>query len=162
MTDRASTWFTSRRYRTRRKPVSIPSFHFSCISRFSPTNQYHNYHNTPLPLLSSHPYSPFLRPSKIYIVFLLIILVSTAGGVVYAVLKADTSTGLSIATYVLTCMSLALALVAAGQWFGLKKPDSFSFAYDVERNQVVSETYVNQVFGGTAGSASFFPTAGWT
>lgn len=65
----------------------------------------------------------------------------------YAVLKGDTSTGLSIASYVLTCLSLTLALVAAGQWFGLKKPNSFSFAYDVETNQMLSATYVNQVFG---------------
>jgi hypothetical protein len=65
---------------------------------------------------------------------------------VYAVLKGDTSTGLSIASYVLTCLSLTLALVAAGQWLGLKKPNSFSFAYDVETNQMLSATYVNQVF----------------
>jgi hypothetical protein len=66
---------------------------------------------------------------------------------VYAVLKGDTSTGLSIASYVLTCLSLTLALVAAGQWLGLKKPNSFSFAYDVETNQMLSATYVKQVFG---------------
>jgi hypothetical protein len=66
---------------------------------------------------------------------------------VYAVLKDDTSTGLTIASYVLTCLSLILAFVAAGEWLGLKKPDSFSFAYDVETNQVLSEAYVNQAFG---------------
>jgi predicted Na+-dependent transporter len=88
-----------------------------------------------------------LPTSRIYILFILIILASTGGGVVYAVVKHDVSTGLSIATYVLTCLSLILALFAAGQWFGLKKPDSFSFAYDVVKNQVLSAPYASKVFG---------------
>ena len=66
---------------------------------------------------------------------------------VYAVVKGDVSTGLSIATYVLTCLSLTLALFAVGEWLGLKKPDSFSFAYDVVKNQVLSAPYASQVFG---------------
>jgi hypothetical protein len=88
-----------------------------------------------------------LPTSKIYILFALIILASTAGGVVYAVVKADTSTGLTISSYVLACLSLILAVVAAGQWLGLTKPDSFSFAYDVETNQVLSAPYASKVFG---------------
>jgi hypothetical protein len=67
--------------------------------------------------------------------------------VAYAIVKSDASTGLSIATYVLTCLSLTLALFAAGEWLGLKKPDSFSFAYDVEEDQVLSAPYASQVFG---------------
>jgi hypothetical protein len=57
--------------------------------------------------------------------------------VVYAVVKADIGTGLSISSYVL----------AAGQWLGLTEPDSFSFAYDVETNQVLSAPYAGKVFG---------------
>jgi hypothetical protein len=67
--------------------------------------------------------------------------------VVYAVVKADTATGLAISSYVLTCLSLILAVVAAGQWLGLTEPDSFSFAYDVETNQVLSAPYAGKVFG---------------
>lgn len=66
---------------------------------------------------------------------------------VYAVVKADTSTGLTISTYVLTCLSLIVAVVAAGQWLGLTKPDSFSFAYDVDKNLVLSAPRAGSVFG---------------
>ena len=65
----------------------------------------------------------------------------------YAVVKDDTSTGLSISTYVLTCLSLIVAVVAAGQWLGLTKPDSFSFAYDVDEKHVLSAPYAGSVFG---------------
>ena len=71
----------------------------------------------------------------------------------YAILKADTSTGLSISSYVLTCLSLILVVVTAGQWLGLTKPDSFSFAYDMEKNQVISAPYASQVFGPKLGSS---------
>jgi hypothetical protein len=67
--------------------------------------------------------------------------------VAYAVVKADTSTGVAISSYVLACLSLILAVVAAGQWLGLTKPDSFSFAYDVEKNQVLGAPYAGKVFG---------------
>jgi membrane protease YdiL (CAAX protease family) len=99
------------------------------------------------PITLSPWHHSHLPTSKIYSLLVLIILVSTGGGVVYALLRKDLPTGIAIATYVLTCLSLAVALIAAGQWFGLKKPNSFSFAYDVETNQVLSATHVNQVFG---------------
>ena len=70
--------------------------------------------------------------SKIYVLLVLLILISTGAGTAYAVVKSDPGTGLSIASFVLTCLSLILALVAAGQWLGFSKPDSFSFAYDCE------------------------------
>jgi hypothetical protein len=54
---------------------------------------------------------------------------------VYAVLKQDPVAGLSISTYVLTCMLLTLALFSSGDWLKLEKPDSFSFEYNVEENQ---------------------------
>jgi hypothetical protein len=63
------------------------------------------------------------------------------------VVKHDVPTGLSMATYILTCLSLMVALVAAGQWLGLKKPDSFSFTYDVDKNQMLSAMHVDQAFG---------------
>ena len=53
----------------------------------------------------------------------------------YAVLKQDPIAGLSISTYVLTCMLLALALLSSGDWLKLGKPDSFSFEYNVEEDQ---------------------------
>ena len=65
----------------------------------------------------------------------------------YAVVKHDTSTGLSIATYVLTSLTVILTVFSVGQWLGLKKPDSFSFTYDVVTNQVLSAPYATQVFG---------------
>lgn len=81
--------------------------------------------------------------SKIYVFLILLIIISTGGGSAYAVLTGDAGTGLSIASYVLTVLALVLALVAAGDWLGLKKPDSFAFAYDVEDNIVLGETSAN-------------------
>ncbi|KAJ9667099.1 hypothetical protein H2201_002618, partial [Coniosporium apollinis] len=82
---------------------------------------------------------------KIYILLTLLIIISTGGGTTYAVVHTDTATGLSIASYVLTCFSLVLALVAAGQWLGLSKPDSFSFAYSIEENQVIGATNMDEI-----------------
>lgn len=82
----------------------------------------------------------------------LIILVSAAGGVVYAVVKHDAPTGISISSYVLTALALIVAVVGAGEWLGLTKPDSFSFVYDVDENQVLSAPYAGSVFGPDFGS----------
>ena len=84
--------------------------------------------------------------TKIFFYLGLLILISTAGGAAYAVLHNDVGTGVSIASYVLACLSLILGLVAVGEWIGLSKPNSFSFAYDVENNQVLGATYVEQAF----------------
>jgi hypothetical protein len=65
--------------------------------------------------------------------------------------ESDPATGLSIASFVLTCLSLILALVAAGQWLGLSKPDSFSFAYYWEENQVLASTDAGRIFGPGSG-----------
>lgn len=78
---------------------------------------------------------------------MLLILISTAAGVVYAVVLSDAGTGLSISSYVLACLSLILAVIVAGEWIGLTKPDSFSFAYDWEKNRVVSSTDVARIQG---------------
>jgi hypothetical protein len=128
MAKRASMWFRLRRDWTLRK--SLYSFRFPL--------------RTIIPSLRCHTHLP---TSKIYILLILIILVSTGGGVVYAVVKDDTSTGLTISTYVLMCLGLIVAVVAAGQWLGLTKPDSFSFAYDVDENLVLSAPRAGSVFG---------------
>ncbi|KAJ9625998.1 hypothetical protein H2204_010297 [Knufia peltigerae] len=86
--------------------------------------------------------------SKIYFLLAVLILVSTAAGVVYSVLKSDPGTGLSIASYILTCLSLILAVVVAGEWLGLRKPDAFSFAYDWVENRVVGKDDLDRIAGG--------------
>ena len=85
--------------------------------------------------------------SKIYALLILLVLVSTGGGTAYAVVKHDPGTGLSIASYVLTVLSLISAIVAAGEWFGLKKPDSFAFAYSIEKNQVLGANTMDEIVG---------------
>ena len=82
------------------------------------------------------------------------ILISTGAGVAYAVVRSDPGTGLSIASYILTCLSLILAVVAAGEWLGLGKPDAFSFAYDWVQSRVVSKEDVDNI---TAGRGSRMP-----
>ncbi len=85
---------------------------------------------------------------KIYILRTLLILISTGAGVIYAVVKSDPGTGLSISSYILTFLSLILAVVVAGEWLGLTKPDSFSFAYDWVENRVVSKEDFGRLTGG--------------
>lgn len=63
-------------------------------------------------------------------------------------LKSDPGTGLSIASYILTCLSLILAVVVAGEWLGLRKPDAFSFAYDWVENRVVGKDDLDRIAGG--------------
>jgi hypothetical protein len=89
--------------------------------------------------------------SKIYLLLILLIFISTGAGTAYAVVKSDPGTGLSIASFVLTSLSLVLALVAAGQWLGLAKPDSFSFAYNWEENRVLGATEAGKIFGAGSG-----------
>ncbi|KIW18089.1 hypothetical protein PV08_02376 [Exophiala spinifera] len=86
--------------------------------------------------------------SKIYFLLAILILVSTAAGVVYSVVKSDPGTGLSIASYILACLSLILAVVVAGEWLGLRKPDAFSFAYDWVENRVVGKDDLDRIAGG--------------
>jgi hypothetical protein len=51
----------------------------------------------------------------------------------------DVGTGLSLASFFITCIALALALLALGEFLGLERPDSFSFAYDEVGNTKVEE-----------------------
>ncbi|ERF68470.1 hypothetical protein EPUS_03788 [Endocarpon pusillum Z07020] len=85
--------------------------------------------------------------SKIYVLLILLILVSAGAGTAYAVVQSDPSTGVAIASFVLTSLTLILALVAAGQWLGLSKPDSFSFAYDWDDNRILGSTDADKIFG---------------
>jgi hypothetical protein len=50
--------------------------------------------------------------------------VSTGAGVVYGLLRMDISTAVSLASYIVTCLALLLALIAAGDYVGLQKPPS--------------------------------------
>jgi predicted Na+-dependent transporter len=89
--------------------------------------------------------------SKIYVLLILLILVSTGGGTAYAVVESDPSAGLAIASFVLTSCSLILAFVAAGQWLGLSKPDSFSFAYNWQDRQVIGAKDLGKILGRGSG-----------
>jgi Mg2+/Co2+ transporter CorB len=83
-----------------------------------------------------------------------LILISAGARIAYAIVRSDTGIGLSIASYILTCLSLIFAVVAAGEWLGLGKPDAFSFAYDLVQNRVVSKDDVENI---TAGRWSRMP-----
>ena len=51
----------------------------------------------------------------------------------------DVGTGLSLASYLVACMALALALLALGEFLGLERPDSYAFAYDEVTGQKAEE-----------------------
>jgi hypothetical protein len=51
----------------------------------------------------------------------------------------DVGTDLSLAGFVITCIALALALLALGEFLGLERPDSLSFAYDEVGDTKVQE-----------------------
>jgi hypothetical protein len=44
-----------------------------------------------------------------------------------------------------TSLAFVLALMALNEWIGLAKPDSFSFAYDIEEGRIVGATYVDAI-----------------
>jgi len=52
------------------------------------------------------------------------IVLSASAAVLYHEFTNDISTAVSLATYIVTCFALMLALVAAGDYVGLKKPQS--------------------------------------
>jgi hypothetical protein len=54
------------------------------------------------------------------------IFLSTAGGLIYSFLRSDFGAGFGIASYVITCFSLAIALLAASVFLGMESPDSFA------------------------------------
>lgn len=63
-------------------------------------------------------------------VITIFVLISTAGGVVYAVLQKDVSGGLTISTYVLGMLLLTTAIWGAGEHFGVEKPDTYTYSFD--------------------------------
>lgn len=74
-------------------------------------------------------------------------ILSTASGLLYAILRSDVSTGISLASYSLTALSVGLAFVAAGEWLGLPKPDGFAFAYSIDQNRIVGASHVKRIIG---------------
>jgi hypothetical protein len=66
-----------------------------------------------------------------------LIILATAGGVVYGYLRKDFSGGFTIASYFITCVALLLALLAASDFLGMESPDSFSAAGIYVKDMVV-------------------------
>jgi hypothetical protein len=68
---------------------------------------------------------------------------STVSGILYIVkdgnISGNASTGLDIASYILTCLSIILALFGAAQYLGLQPVDSYSWAYDAVLDEEVVE-----------------------
>lgn len=62
-------------------------------------------------------------------------------GVLYAVFANDKAGGISLASYFLACLALVLALYSAGEFIGIERPDSFSWAYDTPSGNYAFETY---------------------
>lgn len=56
----------------------------------------------------------------------LLIPISAAAGVAYAVTQQDLSTGLTLSGYIITCCGVLFAILAVAAWFGLDKPDTYS------------------------------------
>jgi hypothetical protein len=56
---------------------------------------------------------------------------SASSAIVYSHYTDDASTAISLASYIVTCLALLLALVAAGDYVGLQKPgDGVNFDYN--------------------------------
>jgi hypothetical protein len=66
---------------------------------------------------------------------------SVVAGVIYGLVTSDKSTAVSLASYLLACPALVLALYGAGEWIGLEKPDSFSWAYDIPSDAYAFEDH---------------------
>jgi hypothetical protein len=123
-------------------------------------NQGNHRHQVRCPLFQNRLKSNLLILffSKVYVLLIFLILISTGSGVAYAVACSDTSTGLTLATYILTCLALLLTLFGAGQFVGLSKPNSFSFAYSVNQNQVIGVKDMKDILGIPAGGPVGLPS----
>jgi hypothetical protein len=77
----------------------------------------------------------------IWIWLIIAVAISTASGITYAVVKNDWSTGCELSSYLVGCGALMLALLSAGDFIGLKRPDAFSYAYDTVTNSEVFSQY---------------------
>lgn len=78
----------------------------------------------------------------------LAIVLSASALIVYHEFTNDIATAVSLATYIVTCFALMLALVAVGDYVGLKKPQGeANFEYNSssgELNLVTGEEQLNQ------------------
>ena len=90
--------------------------------------------------------------SIIYVAMGIAILLSSAGGLIYSFLRSDFGGGFSIASYVITCFSLAVALLAASDFLGMETPDSFA-ANNVYKDFVDIEVH-DRDFTSTKGGRS--------
>jgi hypothetical protein len=61
---------------------------------------------------------------------ILFVIISTAGGVVYAILEEDVSAGLAIGSYAIALFGVAGAVWGAGEHFGVEKPGMYSYSFD--------------------------------
>ncbi|RYP19047.1 hypothetical protein DL765_003543 [Monosporascus sp. GIB2] len=75
----------------------------------------------------------FERVNYRFMLFLIAIfvLISTTGGVVYAIFEADVSGGLTISTYALGMLGVATAVWGAGEHLGVEKPDTYTYSFDM-------------------------------
>jgi hypothetical protein len=66
-----------------------------------------------------------------------LIVLATIGGVVYGYLRDDYSGGFTIASYLVACVALLLALLAASDFLGMESPDSFGAAGIYSKDMLV-------------------------
>ncbi len=71
-------------------------------------------------------------PSSRFLLFLIIlfVIISTAGGVAYAILQEDVSTGLTISSYAIALFGVATGVWGAGDYLGVEKPGMYSYSFD--------------------------------
>lgn len=74
----------------------------------------------------------FERVNYRFMLFLIgvFVLLSTGGGVAYAILQEDVSGGLTISTYVLGILGVATAVWGAGEYLGVERPDTYTYSFD--------------------------------
>jgi hypothetical protein len=59
------------------------------------------------------------------------VLVSTAGGIAFAVLQGDVATGVAISTYMVGFLSIATGIWGIGDHLGIERPDMHTYSFDV-------------------------------
>ena len=93
-------------------------------------------------------FKPHLIPiRKIYWGLGLIICLSLATALTYAFLRSDVSGGFTIASYMIACLALVGALLAAGEWFGLATPDASAYQLDLETGDLATTGDVDRFIG---------------
>jgi len=82
---------------------------------------------------------------SLYVALFGAIFLSATGGLVYGFLRSDFGAGFGIASFVITCLSLLLALFAAADYIGMETPDSFSAMDVYTKGMQVRETDFDRV-----------------